>query len=146
MALPPLASVDDLSRWLGEAIDDAADIDRAEGVLGLASSLVRREVGLTWVTEGALDADIPDEAVQVTTACAARGYTNPEAEVDGGIDDERSRRVVQEAGLYLTASEKNLLAGLRQSSPAGLGTVATTRWDPATEGPYEDERLLPPWY
>lgn len=143
--LPPLAEVQDLADWLGEPIVDA-DITRAEGALALASSLVRHEVGLTWVTLGVLDDAVPDEAVQVTKACAGRGFTNPEAEVDGGVDDARSRRVVQEAGLYLTASEKALLAGLRQSGPKGIGTVATTRWDPAEVGPYEDERLLPPWY
>jgi hypothetical protein len=146
VALPPLADVSALADWLGESISDAGDVSRAEGVLGLASSLVRREVGLTWVTDGALDADVPDEAVQVTCACAGRGYANPEAEIDGGVDDSRSRRLVQEAGLYLTASERALLAGLRQTGPKGIGTVATTRWDPDVAAPYEDERLLPPWY
>lgn len=146
MALPPLADVEALAGWLGEPISAEGDVSRAEGVLGLASSLVRREVGLTWVTLGVLDADVPDEAVQVTLACAARGYANPEGIVDEGVDDSRARRLVQEAGLYLTASERALLAGLRETGPKGLGTVATTRWDPAVAAPYEDERLLPPWY
>jgi hypothetical protein len=144
--LPPLAYVDDLVGWLGEPISESADVARAEGALGLASSLVRKEAGLTWVTAGALDSPLPDEAVQVTLACAGRGYTNPEAEVDGSLDDSRSRRIVQEAGLYLTASERSLLASLAVTPHRGLGTVQTTRWDPDVTGPYEDERLLPPWY
>lgn len=144
--LPLLAEVPDLADWLGEPIGEAGDMTRAEGALGMASSLVRKEVGLTWVTAGALDTDVPDDAVRVTLACAGRGYTNPEAEIDGSLDDSRSRRIVQEAGLYLTASERSLLAALAVTPHRGLGTVQTTRWDPDVTGPYEDERLLPPWY
>lgn len=149
MSLPPLATVDDLIDWIGEPISEATDLTRAEGTLALASALVRRETERTWVDdEGNLAANLPDDVRLVTLACAARGYLNPEGVVDESIDDYRGRKIVQEAGLYLTASERDLLAPLAGRPHQGLGTVATTRgerapFDLAWE---EGERLLPPYY
>lgn len=147
-ALPPFATVDDLSDWIGEPIS-GDDETRAGGVLSLASALVRRETERTWVTEsGDLADPLPEPLRLVTLACAARGYLNPEAHVDESLDDYRGRRLVQEAGLYLTASERDLLAPLAGRPHQGLGTVSTTRGERA---PFdlawrEGERLLPPYY
>lgn len=148
-ALPPLATVDDLVDWIGEPIEGDADVARAGGVLSLASALVRRETERSWVEEGGgLASNIPDDVRLVTLACAARGYLNPEGMVDESLDDYRGRRIVQEAGLYLTASERDLLAPLAGRPHQGLGVVSTTRGEraPFDVAWREEERLLPPYY
>lgn len=158
MALPAFATVEDLSGWIGESITDSNDILRAQGVLRLASSLVRRETHKTWMADdgSTLVAQIPEELQLVTCAVAARGYTNPEAATGDAIDDAQiTGRVVDEAGLYLTDSEKRVLATYSASSNRGLSTVTTTRGE---RSPYslrqvtrrhhdcDDDPILPPYY
>lgn len=132
MALPPLASVEQLADWLGEPISDAPDISRAGGALRTASALVRRETGRTWVDPDnpkVLNGQVPEEAEIVTLQAAARGYTNPDALTSERIDDAQVARKVEEAGVYLTASERDLLAPLAGRAHQGLGTVSTFRGD-----------------
>lgn len=150
MALPPLATVVNLSDWIGEPIAEEEDRKRAEGVLRLASALVRAFVGTRWLTDaGALD-EVPEDVADVALAVAARGYTNPEGWTGERQDDwGGSGRKVEEAGLYLTASEKVILDEHRPAKVSGLGIVATTRMPTRTPGagwvPTEDGPLFP-WY
>lgn len=151
MALPLLADVTALSDWLGEPITEMGDVKRAEGVLRLASALVRRETGKAWATDDeppVLVSPLPEALALVTLQCAARGYTNPDGVQRERIDDHDVSYRGDEAGLYLTASERDLLAPYSGAMNQGLSTVATSRgerghWD---LGLRDEERLLPPWY
>lgn len=145
--LPPLATHGDLADWIGEPITDEADVKRAEGVLSLASVLVRRHVGETPWGE---DASPPDGVKEVVLQCAARSYTNPEGWGNERLDDwGGGQRPVDEWGLYLTKSEKVILDQHRPRVVRGIGVVATTKstrpdpgagWVPTVDGPPF------PWY
>lgn len=128
----PLASVPELADWIGEDIvTGSVDAKRALMCLRMASTLVRAEAGRTWLkSDGELD-DPPEAAVMVTIYCASRVYENREAQTRGGIDDLSESWKVEEAGAYLTVSERRQLAGLRGGVP-GLTTIGTTRVDPAS--------------
>lgn len=131
---PSFATPADLADWLGEDISDTADIKRAEMTLAVASSLVRRETGRQWLDEqGNLVNPIPDELAQVTIMSAARAYTNPDGieDVSEGIDDYnvRERRKVQDAGVYLTRAECDLLAGAGGGRFSSIGVLSTYRGD-----------------
>lgn len=150
MALTPLASVEDLSDWLGEPITEALDVKRAGSVLAAASALVRSFVGKTWMVLEDLDPALPDEVAIVTTQVAARGYSNPEGWASESIDDWRGGgRKIDEAGLFLTASERSTLGAHKPSRVSGIGVMATTRM-PAPTGmnglvPTDGGTLIP-WY
>lgn len=149
MATPSLATVDDLADWLGEVITaDSADGKRASRLLRLASAMVRRESGRKWLDEsGGLVADLPEEVVDVTCAVAGRGFTNPNAETGVRVDDYSTYQKVDEAGLYLTDSEKDILSQFSGARFGGLGTVTVERRDIHSLGNYEcEEQLLPPYY
>lgn len=153
MAAPAtLAGVTELADWLGEPIvADSADEKRAHLCLRLASALVRKESGQTWVgTDGQLVDPVPEDAVMVTLYCASRVYDNRNAQTMGAIDDSREGWKVDEAGAYLTESEKRMLSQFKSSSRRGLGTVATTRVDsfPASTGwvPTDTPDVKFPWY
>lgn len=141
MALPLLATVANLSDWLGEPIaDDTPDGKRAGMALAMASALVRDETLRDWVTEDGLLVDSLPEAVRlVTLACAARGYTNPRGLTDASeaLDDYNRREQVrvEEAGLYLTASERGMLARYAGRPHRGISVLHTTRDDIAGEDP-----------
>ena len=79
---PPFAEPDALAEWIGEGIDaTSADWKRARRVLRAASNLVRTQTGRDWLNDdGTLDNPLPEQLVDVTVACAARFYLNPNAE------------------------------------------------------------------
>lgn len=153
MAAPAtLAGVTELADWLGEPIAaDTADSKRAEKCLRIASVLVREEAGRTWLTpDNTLDGDVPEAAVMVTLYCAGRVYDNRTAQTQGGIDDGSGSWKVQEAGAYLTVSERRMLSPLRAATSGGIGVLATTRQDsvPASSGwvPTSTPMVEFPWY
>lgn len=152
MAAPAtLASVSELADWLGEAIDPAtAEGKRAAMCLRAASALVRKESGRTWLTEtGELVSPLPEDVTMVTLYCAARVFDNPNAQTRGGLDDYQEGWKVDEAGAYLTASERRMLAPFRTASAGGLGVVSTTRQEaPSTTGwvPTDTPGVVFPWY
>lgn len=88
---PPFAEPDALAEWIGEGIDaTSADWKRARRVLRAASNLVRTQTGRDWLNDdGTLDNPLPEQLVDVTVACAARFYLNPNAETQWSrqIDD-----------------------------------------------------------
>lgn len=123
-----LATVEELADWIGEPIvEESAEAKRAVLCLRIASALVRKESGRTWLKEdGTLD-NPPEDAVMVTLYCASRVFDNREAQTRGGLDDYNESWKVDESGAYLTASEKRMLAALRAGGVPGIGTIATTR-------------------
>jgi len=148
---PALAGVSELSDWLGEPITDgSAEAKRAAMCLRAASVLVRKESGRTWVGEdGKLVDPLPDDAVMVTLYCAGRIFENREGQTRGGVDEYQEGWKVDEAGAYLTASEKRQLT---QFKPArlGLATIGTTRGNIGTAAggrvPTGTPGVEIPWY
>lgn len=151
MAAPALATVAELSDWLGEPIaEGTAEYKRAELCLRAASVLVRAEAGRTWLDDGTGDLlEVPDAVRMVTLYCASRVFDNREGQNRWNVDDAGGGWKVDEAGAYLTASEKDTLSGFTGRRFGGLGTVSTTRgdlagpstgWVPTQDGP------LFPWY
>ncbi|GHJ59137.1 hypothetical protein NOK12_16550 [Nocardioides sp. OK12] len=128
MALPPLATVDDLAAWVGREIPSADP--RAGAVLSHASTRVRTYAGLTWTDEtGALVADVPDVVRDVTVRVAARAWSNRE-ELDSVTLDDGTKRWGTTRGLVLTDEDRADLAQFRgTTAPAGFGVVRTTRGD-----------------
>lgn len=122
-----LSTVDNLAGWLGEPIDDDAERIRAEWALAAATGLVLDHTGQDETTWEA--SKVPGRVVQVVLACAARAFTNPEAWQYESVDDWRAGgRPIQEAGLFLTDSEKRALSKFAASAPVrGLGIISTTR-------------------
>lgn len=150
MALPPLATVVNLSDWIGEPIVEEEDVKRAGAVLRAASTLVRAFTGARWADESGMLGDVPDGVNDVVLAVAGRGYTNPEGWSGERQDDwGGSGRKVEEAGLYLTASERLVLDQHRPAKVSGIGFLATTRVEARAPGagwvPTEDGPLFP-WY
>lgn len=148
-----LAGVDELADWIGEAIvSDSSEGKRAVMCLRLASALVRKESGRTWLAEDGetLLHPVPEEAVTVTLYCASRVFDNRNAQTRGGVDDYNEAWKVDESGAYLTVSEKRLLSAFKPSGFGGLGTVSTTRVSlpPAATGwvPTGTPDVYFPWY
>lgn len=131
MAAPAtLAGVAELADWIGEAIpENSVEYKRAALCLRIASALVRKESGRTWLDDaGALVSPVPEDAVMVTLYCASRVFDNRNAQTRGGVDDYQEGWKVDESGAYLTASEKRLLAPFRSNgNVGGLGSISTTR-------------------
>lgn len=142
----PLATVFELADYIGDPIIDEVDVKQAEALLKAASALVR---GAARQPEWE-DIAVPDTAKYVTLACAARGFLNFEGWTGEAVDDWRgSGRKVDEAGLFLTATERATLVGLRPVKPV-LGTVSTYRdYDTASTAglvPVEGTETQFPWY
>lgn len=125
MALPPLATVDELIAWLGTGVGDG---QRAEAILAAASTLVRSYSGRAWVdADGEPDADLTetqtDAAHTVVLQVAARVWRNPD-----GVTQEAagpfSRSVAAWAafGLMLTDDEKAMLSTGTNAIP-GLASI-----------------------
>ena len=151
MAAPQtLATVDDLADFIGESITDEVDVKRAEWCLRVASGLVRSETRKHWLTEsGELVSDLPDTVTLVTTYCASRIYDNREALTSTGVDDFRESFKVDEAGAYLTLSERRQLADHAAGRGSGIGTIARTKVDaPSPDGwvPTDTPGVQFPWY
>jgi hypothetical protein len=125
----PLATVGELADWIGEPLTKPQDQARAALCLRAASAAVRAYTRRNWLDEqtGEL-AVIPDAVAMVTMAAASRTYLNPEAETTTRLDDAQQSRLVGEAGVYLTASEKQTLEQYKQSRRfGGISTISTTR-------------------
>ena len=147
----PLASVEELADWLGESIPvDSIEDKRAAMCLRAASALVRKESGRTWLAEdGTLVNPLPEDVKMVTLYCASRVFDNRNAQTRGGVDDYSEGWKVDEAGAYLTASERRMLAPFQTSGFGGLGVVSTTRVEPRTTSgwvPTDTPDVFFPWY
>lgn len=79
MALPAFASLDDLAARLGIAAFGDIDEARAQAALNDASALIRAETSpVTWITEGEVDADLPEVISTTTLQVARRAFNNPD--------------------------------------------------------------------
>jgi len=134
MALPPLATVDDLAAWVG-TIPQAGEA-RAEAILAAASLLVRSETRRVWLTEDddvddddpPIDNDDVDVARTVVVQVAQRVWRNPGglvSETAGPFTDRWADWAAE--GLRLTETEKEMLAPYRTAASPKLWTLSTTR-------------------
>jgi hypothetical protein len=108
MALVPLATVEDMETRLGKAIPEGLERDRAQALLADASTLVRHEVGRTWVdAEGDLE-NVPDVAVMTAISAAIRAWYNPSQ-----IESAQLGAVsIRYGDVWLTAVERDRLGTL----------------------------------
>ena len=129
MALPLLAEVHHLAAVVGVPIPSGDP--RAEAVLFRASALVRSYSGQTWTDPlTGLSTTIPDDVQSVVLSVAERIWTNPQ----GAIQITKgpfTTRLAESAGegLYLTDTEKAILARYRSGGTGGLWTLGRTRGD-----------------
>lgn len=142
MSLPAFASIDDLrDRGVTIATDVTSTVDdetRAQAMLDDVSALIRSVAGKTWVTDDALDADLPAIVVTVCCAAARRAYENPKNIRSSNIDgysDVIAGDVV--GGVELTEDERKLVrdAASIGGTLAGLWPLGTTRGPLETAGP-----------
>lgn len=151
MALPPLASVDDLAAWAGQ--DATTDAMRAGAVLSAASALVRAEAGQTWVNANGSLAEVPADVTAVVVQVAGRVWGNPSGAIQW-TKGPFSERYSDDAalGLYLTDAERAILARHRQGgTPNGLNVLSTTRGEDGSDTVYVPTGPPPsgypfPWY
>lgn len=132
-----LVPPDALSAWLGEPIIGDVDKARARSVIAYALDLVNSETGRTnqyWDVEG-----LPSVVRNVVLAVAAYGYSNPEWWGNERVDDwGGGARPIQEIGMYLTATQKNMLRPYAKRALFGIGVLDTSK--PIDEVPAE------PWF
>lgn len=95
-----------------------------------ASALVRSVAGVTWVTDGALVAEVPDIIVTVVLAAAKRAFINPDGVRSEAIDGYSTNYASSSPDVYLTAKEERQVRGA-VSTGGGLWTQATTRTEAA---------------
>lgn len=128
MALPPLATVQDLSDWLDQPIDPANS--RAVAVLSAASSLVRSYTRQDWVDEAGALVEVPDDVVTVVLQVAERKWRNPTGaiqETTGPFSVRYSERTGE--GLFLTETEQKMLDRYKCDA---LWSLSTTRCEVET--------------
>lgn len=125
--LPPFATAAGFQGRLGRPFRDEDERSRAEAALDDASAIIRAWAdGTTWVTDGALDADLPDAIVAITYAVARRVFDNPDAVTQSSIGPYSETIDNASADVYLKKSEKELISRLTRTT-GGIGTLATTR-------------------
>lgn len=107
MALPPLATPEDLEYRLGREFTDA-ELPRVEAALDDASALVRLEAGQTWIdpTTG-LVTGLPDAIRTVVLRVAERVIRNPQGFRSESAGDYSFQRYDADdgGGPYLTDRE-----------------------------------------
>lgn len=128
MSLPAFARPDDLAARLGRSFDELENA-RAQAALEDASAIIRAEAGKNWVTDGALDADIPDIVTVVCLTVARRVVENPEGFTEMHLGDSGGALANATGDVYLTTNEKRLIRSAAGRSN-GLFTISTTREDP----------------
>lgn len=120
MALPSLATVDDLEVWLGVTFA-GSESARAGAVLDAASALIRNVARQTWEDE-----DVPDVVASIAVQVAARIWPNPTMVTD----DTAGPFVTTFGSPYLLPQERTVIEGFR---PSASGLWA----QPVTRGPLE---------
>ncbi len=140
--LPPLVSFAKLVAKLGYTPEDE-ERDRAESILGEASSMIRDVASKTWTNESTNALlPVPFRVRQIALSVVYRAFTNPEGLVQRTIGDssksfDRAKREGGEA-VYLTAAEEKAI--LKAAGVTGNGMVVVTQISP-----YDASALLDPW-
>jgi hypothetical protein len=145
MALPPLATVDDLAAWPGIGTISTDVEAAAEAVLAAASALVRSDTGRDWLVDvdtfddahPPVDDDALAVARTVVVLAAGRVWRNPAGvihDVTGPLSARFAEWVAE--GLLLTPAEKDMLSPWRIAARPAVWTLATSRGDPETDGVY----------
>lgn len=127
MALPALAEIDAFASRLGTTTSQL-DTPRAYAALDDASTLVRVEVGQSWVDDAGALGVVPEIARMVVLSVARRAYENPSGLISRSIGTYReqwSSGGTPAPAVALTAYERGMLSRLRDVG--GLYTIATTR-------------------
>lgn len=141
-----LVSAADLATWIGEPIIEDEDVGHAKSTISYAFTLVEMETDRDlefWESEG-----LPRQVRNVVLAVAAYGYTNPDSWGNERVDDwGGGARPVEEIGMYLTATQKRILAKYAERAFMGIGTLKTYRDDSERVPPWFDRRTggLPDW-
>lgn len=106
MALPPLATPEDLEYRIGREFTDA-ELPRVEAALDDASALVRNEAGQTWIDAlTGLVTGLPDAIKTVVLRVAERVIRNPQGFRSESAGDYSFQRYdSDEGGPYLTDRE-----------------------------------------
>jgi hypothetical protein len=119
--LPAFATIDDLDARHPGGITDV-DAPRAQAAIDDASALIRAEAGKTWVTDGALDADIPDIITTICCRAALRSVVNP-----SGVQQETAgpfnvSYANSSSDVYLTTKER---AMVKRAAGGGVFSIDT---------------------
>lgn len=138
MGLPALAPVTDLAVWMGVAITEGTDVDRARALLSAASTLVRSRAGKLWVdAEGNAEDDVPDQIAHVVVSVAARLWANPTGAATSGAGPFSSTWA--KPVFALTEAEADMVdAAMGTATFRGIGTLSTTRGDLETRAVTSD--------
>lgn len=135
-ALPPLASLPEFSRRVGQVLEQGTpDGNRAAGALADASALVRAEAGRTWIDATTGDVDlVPAEIETVVLKAARREWENPRGLGSETIADYTWRLDAGQTSVYLTEQEQAICRRYRSTggSTGGLWSLGMTR---GAEGP-----------
>lgn len=140
--LPPLISFAKLVAKLGYTPEDE-ERDRAESILGEASSMIRDVAEKTWTNESTNALlPVPFRVRQIALSVVYRAFTNPEGLVQRTIGDssksfDRAKREGGEA-VYLTDAEEKAI--LKAAGVTGNGMVVATQISP-----YDVSTVLDPW-
>lgn len=129
MNYPPLVEPAELAARLDIDLTSSV-LPRLAASIDDASALVRAETGQTWVDDYGDLEDVPDAVITVCLAVARRAYENRRgvtSETTGPFTVRYSDQAGE--GLYLTDTEKEILARYRPSPTPGLWALSTTRTD-----------------
>lgn len=131
MTLPSFATIDDLAARIPAGIAGGDDA-RAQAALDDVSSLIRAHAGKTWVTEDAIDADVPDIVTTVCLRAAQRAFTNPSGVTSESAGPFSTSYANSSSDVYLTAQEKTLVR--QAAGKSSVSVIQTTRGDLETGG------------
>lgn len=128
MALPALATIEELAAWLGDPIDD---VERGDAILNAASTLIRSRTGRVWVdAAGTADADLTEvnlAAVRtVTVLVASRCWRNPDGRISETLGPY-SERLADWAGAGLTLTEEEMRMLAVTSTGTGIPGLTSIR-------------------
>lgn len=127
MALPALATPQELERRLGRTLEATFEIPRVEALLDDVSALVRDEAGTDWVDADGVLIAIPASIRSVVLRSVERAVRNPQAFSAESDGDYSYQRTGVQDGAYLTDAERAIIR--RAIGRTGLWTQPVTRGD-----------------
>lgn len=126
MSLPPLATVAELEKRLGQGTLAGADLVRAGAALDDISALVRLEAGVDWVAEDGVTITAPPAVVTVVLKAAQRAFRNPDGFRGETIGPYSYQYAEGAASAYLTEEEIRIIRAAAGKIPGSrVHTVRT---------------------